>query len=63
MTDATAQALIDNCLTDAHFPQMPNHTTGKVRDSYDMPDDTRVMVATDRQSAFDLILAAVPHKG
>ena len=60
---SSAQSLINNCLTDAHFPEMPNHTTGKVRDSYDLPDGRRVMVATDRQSAFDLILAAVPHKG
>jgi len=60
---ADAQKLIDNCLIDAHFQGLPNHSTGKVRDSYDFPDGRRVMVATDRQSAFDLVLAAVPHKG
>lgn len=57
------QNLITNCLTDAHFPQLPGHTHGKVRESYDLPDGRRVMVATDRQSAFDHILTAVPHKG
>ncbi len=61
MTDA--QKIIDNCLTDAEFPELPNHTTGKVRESYDLPDGRRVMIATDRQSAFDHVLAAVPHKG
>ena len=55
--------MITNCLTDAHFPQLPSHTQGKVRESYDLPGGRRVMVATDRQSAFDQILAAVPHKG
>ncbi len=60
---AAERHLIENCLTDAHFPGLPNHYRGKVREAYDLPDGRRVMVATDRQSAFDLILAAVPHKG
>jgi phosphoribosylaminoimidazole-succinocarboxamide synthase len=60
---ADAQRLIDNCLVDAHFPELPEHYLGKVRDSYDLPDGRRIMIATDRQSAFDLILAAVPNKG
>lgn len=50
-------------LTDAEFPELPNFQRGKVRDSYDLPDGRRVMIATDRQSAFDHVLAAVPYKG
>ena len=50
-------------LTDAEFPEMPAFHRGKVRDSYDLPDGRRVMIATDRQSAFDHVLAAVPYKG
>lgn len=56
-------AALANCLTDAEFPELPNFQRGKVRDSYDLPDGCRVMVATDRQSAFDIVLAAVPYKG
>jgi len=56
-------AALANCLTDAEFPELPNFQRGKVRDSYDLPDGRRVMVATDRQSAFDIVLAAVPYKG
>ncbi len=52
-----------NVLTDAHFPELPNHYKGKVREAYDLPDGRRVMIATDRQSAFDHVLAAVPDKG
>ena len=52
-----------NRLTDATYPELPDHYTGKVREAYDLPDGRRVMIATDRQSAFDRILAAVPHKG
>lgn len=58
--DRTALAGV---LTDAHFPELPNFQRGKVRDSYDLPDGRRIMVATDRQSAFDQVLAAVPFKG
>jgi phosphoribosylaminoimidazole-succinocarboxamide synthase len=54
---------LGHCLTDGHFPWLPNFQRGKVRDSYDLPDRRRVMVATDRQSAFDQVLAAVPFKG
>lgn len=42
---------------------LPNKASGKVRDGYDLPDDQRLLVTTDRLSAFDRILAAVPFKG
>jgi phosphoribosylaminoimidazole-succinocarboxamide synthase len=50
-------------LTDATFPDLPNHYRGKVRDNYDLPDGRRIIIASDRLSAFDRILAAIPHKG
>ena len=61
--DIDPQHLIDNCLEDATFPELPGHQTGKVRESYDLPDGRRVMISTDRQSAFDHVLTAVPYKG
>ncbi|MEE2760916.1 MAG: phosphoribosylaminoimidazolesuccinocarboxamide synthase [Pseudomonadota bacterium] len=64
MSDITEiQSLIDNCLIDAEYSELPNFQRGKVRDSYDLPDGRRVLIATDRQSAFDQVLAAVPYKG
>ncbi len=51
------------CLTDAYFPELPGFYRGKVRDTYRLPDGRQVMIATDRQSAFDRVLAAVPYKG
>ena len=63
MIDPDFETALRNRLTDAEFPQLPNFERGKVRDSYDLPDGRRVMIATDRQSAFDLVLAAVPYKG
>jgi phosphoribosylaminoimidazole-succinocarboxamide synthase len=50
-------------LTDAAIPELPNHYRGKVRENYDLPDGRRIIIATDRLSAFDQILTAVPLKG
>ena len=63
MTATDAQKLVANCLTDAQFPELPKFYRGKVRDAYDLPDGRRIMIATDRQSAFDKVMAAVPLKG
>jgi phosphoribosylaminoimidazole-succinocarboxamide synthase len=54
---------IDRVLADATIPELPNHYRGKVRDNYDLPDGTRLIVATDRLSAFDRSIAAIPFKG
>ncbi len=62
LSDRDRQAL-SGVLTDARFPELPNFQRGKVRESYDLPDGRRIMIATDRQSAFDQVLAAVPFKG
>jgi len=63
MTRKEKAPLDDRCLTEAHFPELPGFYRGKVRDTYHLPDDRQVMIATDRQSAFDKLLAAVPYKG
>ena len=50
-------------LDEADIPELPNHYRGKVRDNYDLPDGRRILIATDRLSAFDIALAAIPCKG
>ncbi len=62
MHDYIRQRLND-VLTDARFEELPNFSRGKVRENYDLEDGRYIMVATDRQSAFDQVLAAVPLKG
>lgn len=42
---------------------LPGKTSGKVRDWYTLGDRQRLIVTTDRLSAFDRILARVPYKG
>lgn len=50
--------------TDFHFPGQTGVYHGKVRDVYDIDDTTLVMVATDRISAFDVVLPkGIPFKG
>lgn len=50
--------------TDFNFPKQISVYHGKVRDVYDINDDILVMVATDRISAFDVILPkGIPFKG
>lgn len=50
--------------TDFNFPNQKSVYHGKVRDVYNINDDLMVMVATDRISAFDVILPkGIPFKG
>jgi phosphoribosylaminoimidazole-succinocarboxamide synthase len=42
---------------------LPDRREGKVRVSYRLRPDRRLFVTTDRLSAFDRIIATVPHKG
>ena len=52
---------LNNCLTETGLPK-GNKKTGKVRDQYDLGDKI-VLITTDRQSAFDRVLASIPFKG
>ena len=54
---------LDLVLDDATIAELPNHYRGKVRDNYDLPDGRRLIVATDRLSAFDRNIVAIPFKG
>ena len=56
--------LLDSVLLQTEFPELKLHASGKVRDVYNMDDDSLLFVATDRISAFDYVLATgIPHKG
>ncbi len=50
--------------TDFNFPGQTGVYHGKVRDVYSIGTDTLVMIATDRISAFDVVLPkGIPYKG
>lgn len=50
-------------LSEAFIPELPNYYRGKVRENYDLADGRRIIIATDRLSAFDRILTCIPDKG
>ncbi len=52
---------LNNCITETDLPNGKKYR-GKVRDVYDIGDKL-ILITTDRQSAFDRILAAIPFKG
>jgi phosphoribosylaminoimidazole-succinocarboxamide synthase len=56
-------AAAKNILPEAVLPELPKHYRGKVRDNYDLPDGRRLIIATDRLSAFDRNIVAIPFKG
>jgi phosphoribosylaminoimidazole-succinocarboxamide synthase len=59
---------ISRVLDHARIEELPNPYFGKVRDCYDLPATAeqparRILISSDRISAFDRILAAIPFKG
>ena len=55
------KAELNNTLTSTNLPS-GSKKTGKVRDQYDAGDKI-ALITTDRQSAFDRVLASIPFKG
>jgi len=53
---------LKNTLIETNFSELGEKKIGKVRDVY-LKDDKVILIATDRQSAFDRILASIPFKG
>ncbi len=56
-------AAIPHTLKSVDVPELGEKITGKVRDMYTLPDGRRVLIATDRVSAFDRVLGYIPHRG
>ena len=60
---AQLQVQLGNCLLEARFERWQQYyRRGKVRDMYLLPG-RRILITTDRQSAFDHVLGAIPLKG
>ncbi|CAL5229319.1 g12625 [Coccomyxa viridis] len=59
--DAAIQQSVGRCIQETDL-SIGERTVGKVRDTY-VVGDKLVIVTTDRQSAFDRLLASIPFKG
>ena len=63
ISQAQIRSQLNNCLLEAKFDRWANqYQKGKVRDIY-LLEDKRILITTDRQSAFDHVLGAIPLKG
>lgn len=62
ISSETLKFLLPQAFTGIDLP-LDNKQSGKVRDSYPLENNRRLLVTTDRLSAFDRILGAVPFKG
>lgn len=50
--------------TNFHFPNQKSVYRGKVREVYNINDELLIMIATDRLSAFDVVMPkGIPYKG
>jgi len=54
---------LDRTLLGTDFPTLGEKYEGKVRDCYSTSDGRRLIVATDRISAFDKVIGTLPFKG
>jgi phosphoribosylaminoimidazole-succinocarboxamide synthase len=59
----TLRAALRVPLERTDFPKLGKKYEGKVRDNYTLADGRRILVTTDRISAFDHVLGTLPLKG
>ena len=62
ITEARIRAELKNVLDRTDFQHLGCREQGKVRDSY-VQKGRRILIATDRISAFDCVLGTIPFKG
>jgi phosphoribosylaminoimidazole-succinocarboxamide synthase len=63
VASAVLEAALGTCLERTDFVSLGEKYEGKVRDNYSTRDGRRYIVVTDRISAFDRVLGAIPFKG
>jgi phosphoribosylaminoimidazole-succinocarboxamide synthase len=62
VSNEVIRAQLDKTLENTSFPTLGSKYEGKVRDCYSR-DGKRIIVVTDRISAFDVVLGTIPFKG
>ncbi|MBI2664513.1 phosphoribosylaminoimidazolesuccinocarboxamide synthase [Candidatus Woesearchaeota archaeon] len=64
ITEQTIRNNISNTVKETDFSGLGEKYKGKVRDNYtDRKSNRRTIIATDRISAFDVVLGTIPYKG
>src|ERR1700733_9746624 len=57
------EQFLNKTIGSIELPGLSSPYTGKVRQSYDAPGERKIIIATDRLSAFDRQITAIPLKG
>ncbi len=57
------QAALGSTVSEINCPGAVDHHSGKVRESFVLPNGNRAIVVSDRVSAFDLVWGTIPFKG
>lgn len=64
ISDVNIRKQLSYTLKETHFDELGERYEGKVRDNYiDAKKQQRIIVTTDRISAFDVVLGTIPFKG
>ncbi len=64
ISDEAIRANIENTIKETNFEGLGEKYVGKVRDNYtDEKNERRIIIVTDRISAFDVVLGTIPFKG
>ena len=63
MTHEELVQAVPNALSEIDLSPLGAQTSGKVREMVALPNGSRVLVTTDRVSAFDVVLGSIPFKG
>ncbi len=63
MTHEELLAAVPDALSEIDLSSLGAQTSGKVREMVARSDGSRILVTTDRVSAFDVVLGAIPFKG
>ena len=63
LDNAIIEQALDNTLLDSDLSHLGTKYQGKVRDNYTTSDGRRLIVVSDRISAFDRVLGTLPLKG
>jgi phosphoribosylaminoimidazole-succinocarboxamide synthase len=62
MDESVLRGALGSTLEQTHFESLGEFYEGKVRDNYSR-DGKRIIITTDRISAFDRVLGTIPFKG
>lgn len=63
LDESTLRQQLDGVLKETHFDFLGELYAGKVRDCYLAPNGQRILITSDRLSAFDKVLTTIPFKG